>query len=68
MKKLEEKEPKLLKIIGDGIVIYDDCVYKDDFSSGFCSGCIDCKKESIKKYNDMYDYLLDKHCILVSGK
>ena len=68
VKKLEEKEPKLLKIIGDGIVIYDDCVYKDDFSSGFCFGCIDCKKESIKKYNDMYDYLLDKHCILVSGK
>ena len=68
VKVLEEKEPELLDIIGDGIAIYDDCVYQDDFSSEFSLGFVDCKLESVKKYNEKFDYLLNNYCVLITNE
>lgn len=65
---LAKNEPELLKKIRDGIAIYDDCVYRDTFDSEFSLGVVDCKLESVKEYNEIFDYILDNYCtLLVKG-
>lgn len=65
---LEEKEPELLNKIRDGLAIYDDCIYKDTFSSEFSLGIVDCKIESVNEYSDIFDYILDNYSVkLVEG-
>ena len=63
---LKEKEPVLLSKIRDGIAIYDDCVYRDDFSTEFTLGYVDCKEESIKEYTDIFNYLIKNYCVLLA--
>ena len=62
---LEEKEPRLLNMIRDGLAIYDDCIYKDTFSSEFSLGIVDCKLESVKIYTDIFNYIKENYCILL---
>lgn len=45
----------------DGIIIYEDCVYQDTYSDEISLGFVDCKEETIKKYNDYFDYVLEKY-------
>ena len=65
---LEEKEPELLSKIRDGIAVYEDCVYKDTFNSEYSLGIVDCKKESIKEYTDIFNYLIKNYCVLLADR
>ena len=65
---LEEKEPELLKRIRDGINIYNDCIYRDNYSSEISLGTVDCKPESVKEYTEIFNYIRDNYSIsLVEG-
>ncbi len=45
----------------DGIIVYEDCVYQDTYSDEISLGFVDCKEETIKKYNEYFDYVLEKY-------
>lgn len=45
----------------DGVIIYDDCVYKDTYSDEISLGIVLCKKEDVEEYNKIFDYILDKY-------
>lgn len=45
----------------DGVIIYDDCVYKDTYSDEISLGIVLCKKETVEEYNKAFDYILDKY-------
>lgn len=45
----------------DGVIIYDDCVYKDTYSDEISLGIVLCKKEDVEEYNKAFDYILDKY-------
>lgn len=45
----------------DGIIIYKDCVYQDTYSDEISLGFVDCKEKTIKKYNEYFDYVLNKY-------
>ncbi len=45
----------------DGVIIYDDCVYRDTYSDEISLGVVDCKKETVEEYNKAFDYILDKY-------
>ena len=38
-----------------GIIIYDDCVYRDYLDNEYTLGFVDCKKDTINKYNEIFD-------------
>ena len=59
----KERESELLSKIRDGIAIYEDCVYRDTLDSEFSLGLVDCKEESIKEYNGIFDYILSNYCV-----
>ena len=59
----EAKEPLLLSKIRDGVGIYDDCVYIDKFNSEFSLGYVDCKQETVREYNAIYDYIVNNYCV-----
>ena len=65
---LEKENPNLLSKIKDGIIIYDDCVYKDTYSSEISLGIVDCKLEKVLEYTEIFNYLINNYCIsLVEG-
>ena len=65
---LEKKEPEILNRIRDGINIYSDCVYRDNYSSEISLGSVDCKLESVKEYNELFNYIKDNYSVsLVEG-
>lgn len=45
----------------DGLIIYEDCIYQDTYSDEISLGFVDCKEETIKKYNEYFDYVLNKY-------
>lgn len=65
---LEHNAPALLNKIRDGLAIYNDCIYKDTFSSEFSLGIVDCKLESVEEYTEIFNYIRDNYSIpLVEG-
>lgn len=63
---LKEKEPEILKKLRDGLAIFEDCVYIDTFDSEFSLGIVDCKLESVKEYNNIFDYIINNYCVLIA--
>lgn len=51
----------LLDKLRDGIIIYEDCVYKDTYNDEFSLGYVDCKKETVEEYSKYFDYILEKY-------
>lgn len=45
----------------DGIIVYNDCVYRDTYDDEISLGVVDCKKESIEEYNKYFDYILKQY-------
>lgn len=43
-----------------GIIIYEDSVYRDYLDNEYSLGYIDCKKETIDKYNSLFDSIVEK--------
>lgn len=59
--KLSKEEPEIYNNILDGVAIYNDCVYIDTYEDEYSLGFVDCKEETIKKYNEYFDYILGKY-------
>lgn len=45
----------------DGIIVYNDCVYRDTYDDEKSLGVVDCKKETIEEYDKYFDYVLEKY-------
>ena len=45
----------------DGAIIYEDCVYIDTYDDEYSLGKVDCKDETIKEYNDYFNYIVKKY-------
>lgn len=50
----------------DGIIIYNDCVYRDTYENELSLGFVDCKKETIEEYNNYFDMILNKYAYRVN--
>lgn len=56
-----KKDLDIYEKLIDGVIIYKDCVYQDTYSDEISLGFVDCKEETIKKYNEYFDYVLNKY-------
>ena len=56
-----EKENDTYHKFLDGILIYEDCVYKDTYDNEYSLGIVDCKEKTIKEYNEYFDYIIKKY-------
>lgn len=54
-------DKELTMKLTDGIVIYNDCVYRDTYNDEFSLGYVDCNTKTLKEYNDYFDYILNKY-------
>ncbi len=59
--QLEEKEREILEKMLDGIVVYDDCVYRDTYQDEFSLGYVDCNQKKIDEYNEIFDYMMNTY-------
>ncbi len=60
-KEIFKREEELFNQLVDGINIYEDCVYRDTYADELSLGFVDCKKETIEKYNQYFDYILERY-------
>lgn len=60
----EEIGMKLL----DGIIIYNDCIYRDTYDNEFSLGYVDCNTSTIEEYNKYFDYVLNKYGIEIKAE
>ena len=56
---IDEVSKELVEKVLDGIIIYDDCVYRDTYDDEYSLGFVDCNKDSVIEYNKYFDELLD---------
>lgn len=56
-----ENDHEIISKLMDGIVIYDDCIYRDTYDNEFSLGFVDCKKKTINEYNEYFDDILEKY-------
>lgn len=63
---LEEKEPFILGKLLDGVAIYEDCVYIDNYNDEYSLGRVDCNKKTIEEYNQYFDYVIEKYAHKIS--
>ena len=47
----------------DGVIIYNDCIYRDTYDDENSLGYVDCNENTIKEYNRYFDYILSKYGI-----
>ena len=59
--RLITNEKDLVTKLMDGIAIYNDCVYRDTYNDEFSLGYVDCNENTIKEYNEYFDYILNKY-------
>ena len=52
---------ELINKLKDGVIIYENCVYKDTYDNEFSLGLVNCNIESVQEYNEYFDYILDKY-------
>lgn len=67
-KKLEKEEPTFLQKMLDGIVVYDDCVYRDTYQDEFSLGYVDCNQATIDEYNEIFDYIMNTYGYKVNSE
>lgn len=53
--KLEEYYKEHYEDSKYGIIVYEDCVYRDYLDNEISLGYVDCKKETIEKYNNIFE-------------
>lgn len=59
--EIKQNDSELLDKLKDGIIIYEHCLYRDTYADEFSLGYVDCKMETVKKYNEYFDYILEKY-------
>lgn len=59
--KLSINEPRLLEEFLDGVIVYEDCIYRDTYDDEYSLGYVDCNRDTIEKYNKNFDYVLEKY-------
>lgn len=52
---------EIVNKLKDGVAIYENCVYKDTYDNEFSLGIVNCNIETVKEYNEYFDYILDKY-------
>jgi len=67
-KRLEVEESTLLEKMLDGIVVYDDCVYRDTYQDEFSLGYVDCNQKTIDEYNGIFDYIMNTYGYKVNSE
>lgn len=60
-KEIMSKDLNIYNRLRDGIIIYNDCVYRDTYDDEISLGVVDCKRESIDEYNNYFDYILKEY-------
>lgn len=61
--KILENDKNLVTKLKDGVSIYNDCIYRDTYDDEFSLGYVDCNIDTIKQYNEYFDYILNKYGI-----
>lgn len=61
--KLEKISSQVLDKIKYGIIIYDDCVYKDYLDNEISMGYVDCRQDTVEEYQKIYEYILENIAI-----
>lgn len=51
----------LLEKLKDGIIIFEDCVYRDTYDDEFSLGYVDCKQETVSEYSEYTDYIIERY-------
>lgn len=59
--ELMRKDLSIYNRLRDGIIIYDDCVYRDTYDDEISLGVVDCKQETILEYSKYFDYILKEY-------
>ena len=59
--RLEKEEKVILEKMLDGIVVYDDCIYRDTYQDEFSLGYVDCNQAVIDEYNEIFDYIMNTY-------
>ncbi len=66
--KLLVNDNELALKLMDGIIIYNDCVYKDTYDDELSLGYVDCSESTIKEYNKYFDYILKEYCVEIKSE
>lgn len=66
--KLFASDKDLAMELMDGIVIYNDCIYRDTYDDEFSLGYVDCNLNTIQEYNKYFDYILCKYSVEIKGE
>lgn len=56
----------MLERLLDGIIIYEDCVYRDTYKDENSLGYVDCNQKTIDEYNKYFDYIMNKYGYRIS--
>ncbi len=56
--KLAKSYPDIIEKILYGIIVYDDCVYRDYLDNETSLGYVDCRPEVVDDYRKTYDFLI----------
>lgn len=66
-KEIVSKDENLLEKLRDGIIVFEDCIYRDTYDDEFSLGYVDCKPETFKEYNEYVDYIIEKYGHLINA-
>jgi hypothetical protein len=58
--KLVEDYEEIYDKIIYGLIVYEDCIYRDYLDNEYSMGYVDCKKEKVKEYNELFDVMVKK--------
>lgn len=58
---LMKRDLSIYNRLRDGVIVYNDCVYRDTYDDEISLGIVDCKKESIEEYDRYFDYILKEY-------
>lgn len=66
--ELLKNDNELMTKLKDGIVIYDDCIYRDTYEDEISLGYVDCNTKTIEEYNKYFDYIIDKYGVEIKAE
>lgn len=66
--RLKQEYPDIYDAVIWGIIIYDDCVYRDYFDNKISLGYVDCREEKVKEYNQIYETMINNLGVEIKGE
>lgn len=65
---LYKKDKDMILKLQDGIIIYNDCVYRDTYWNEFSLGYVNCNESAIEEYNKYFDDIISKYGIEIKSR